>query len=90
MTLCSYCEKESHATCCKCKRPVCNRHSHYKDHVFDNYYELNVAGHKYTYEIYCQTCDDNLFSFDFLKSFVAFIFVIGLLVSIASLVIRLW
>lgn len=89
MTLCCYCENESNTTCCKCKQPVCAKHSHYKDHVFDNYYEANLAGHKYTYEVYCEACDIKFISFDFLKLFIALIIAVGFLISILGLRIGL-
>ena len=89
MVKCSYCENISVQKCCKCHKPVCNKHSHYKDHVFDNLYDANVAGHKYTYEIYCNDCDVNFLSFDIVTVIIAFIFVIGFLTAIASLFIMI-
>ena len=85
MVLCAYCEKKSVNTCSECHKPVCSKHSHYKDHVFDNLYDANVAGHKYVYEVLCNDCDTNFISFDFLKVLVAIIFLIGFLTAIASL-----
>ena len=87
MVTCSYCENEAIHTCSKCHRSVCNKHSHYKDHVFDNLYDANVAGHKYTYKVFCNECDVNFIAFEALKSFIAFIFVFGLLSAIVSLMI---
>ena len=72
--------------CSKCHKPVCSKHSHYKDHVFDNLLDANLAGHRYAYEVLCKDCDTNFISFDFLKGLVAFILLCGFLTAIASLI----